>query len=181
MRIISGKHKGRKLNVPKTKLKPTKDITREALFNIIEVLDKTVLDLFSGSGSFGLECLSRGCKDVVFVEKNRRAVSTIKKNLSLIDEKASIFPMDVLSFLKKNSDLKSYEVIFLDPPYNEIVGIDTLIFLDKNAQLNDNVIIIYEHSNERTKEIKEEISFQNIRIVKNKRYGNSSLTFFEKR
>lgn len=180
MRIISGKHKGRKINVPKTKLKPTKDITREALFNMIDVYDKCILDLFAGSGSFGLECLSRGCKEATLIEKNRRAVHTIKENLSLLGEKALVYPMDVLGFLKKNCNLEKYELIFFDPPYNENVGLNTLIFLDKNAQLHDNVIIIYEHNNETTHKIKNEISFKNIDIIKSKKYGNSSLTIFEK-
>lgn len=176
MRIISGKYKGRKILVPKTKLRPTKDFTRVALFNIIHVKSKTVLDLYSGSGSFGIECLSRDCKEVIFIELNKIACETIKKNLTLINENSKVIRIDVTNFLKKHPDLSNYDIIFLDPPYNSDLGIDTIQFIDKTI-LNENVIIIYEHSTYLTNKI-HTINLNNLKIYKTKKYGVSSLTFY---
>ena len=95
MRIISGKFKGKKLFLPKDKnTRPLKDLVKESIFNLLEhsaqikkkIEDTSVLDLFSGSGSFGLECISRGAREVTFVEKDQEASNILKKNvLDLID------------------------------------------------------------------------------------------------
>lgn len=180
MRIISGLYKGRRLFIPKSKLRPSMDKTREALFNMIDVVGLNVLDLFAGSGSVGLESLSRECNSVVFVEKNRKAITTIKQNLDLINEEGKIFPFDVFSFLKKNKNLKEYDLIFIDPPYNMELGTKTLIFLDTNNILNDNVLVIYEHSIKEYNSITE-LELKNLSLFKNKRYGKSSISFFHKR
>ncbi len=180
MRIIAGKYKGRKILVPKTKLRPTMDFTREALFNIIDVQDCSILDLFSGSGSFGLECLSRNCKEVTFVEKDRNAIETIKKNLSLINENAIIIQDDVIRYLKKNNNINNYDYIFLDPPYNTDLGLNTLILLDINHQSNDNLIIIYEHSSNEASSVLG-YKFNYIQCRQTRKYGSSTLTFFDRR
>ena len=128
MRIISGSFKGKKISEPKDiKTRPLKDLTKESIFNIIKhsnklkinLLNSNVLDLFSGVGSFGIECLSRDAKKVVFVENYSGVLPILKKNLKnlqsienyLIIEK-DIYNSDI--FLKLED---KFNIIFLDPPY----------------------------------------------------------------
>ena len=109
MRIISGYLKGKKINLPKDKLtRPLKDMVKESIFNIIEhsseinykVADSVILDLFSGSGSFGLECISRGAKFVFFCENYQNSINILEKNINLLIEK--IYEMKIL---KKNGTM----------------------------------------------------------------------------
>ena len=96
MRIISGNYKGKKLFTPKDKLtRPLKDAVKESIFNILEhsnkidskIINSEILDLYSGTGSFGIECISRGAKKVTFVEKDENAISILKKNLDKLSIK----------------------------------------------------------------------------------------------
>ena len=127
MRIIGGKFKGKKILQPKDKeTRPLKDLAKESIFNIInhsnkfkiKIENSTVLDLFAGVGSFGLECLSRGAKHVTFVEKYNGVLPILKSNLNNLNmrEKYEIIEEDLISnyFLKK-IQLK-FNIIFLDPP-----------------------------------------------------------------
>ncbi|MFW5800295.1 MAG: RsmD family RNA methyltransferase, partial [Spirochaetota bacterium] len=127
--------------------------------------------------SFGLECISRGCNKVSFIEKDKRATDIIKRNLSLINEKADLINYDVIKYLKKNKDISLYDVIFLDPPYKEDLGINTILLLDISNQLHDNVLIIYEHNVNNIKNVNE-MNLYKLEITKSKKYGNSALTFF---
>ena len=130
MRIISGDFRGKKINQPKDiKTRPLKDLTKESIFNIISHSNKininlknsNVLDLFSGVGSFGIECLSRGAKYVTFVENYNGVLDILKKNLiNLKDvDNYKIIEKDINNnnfFSEINS---SYDIIFLDPPYKD--------------------------------------------------------------
>ena len=183
MRIISGLYKGKKILEPKDKqTRPLKDLTKESIFNIINhsnkfkinVSNAIVLDLFSGVGSFGLECLSRGVNEVIFVENYLGVLPILKKNLgnlktienySIIEE--DIFNENFLSNLKK-----SFDIIFLDPPY-KIKNISELLnkirifkLLNKNG-----IIILHRHKDE------EENLPINFKIVENKKYGISKIMF----
>ena len=183
MRIISGLYKGKKILEPKDKqTRPLKDLTKESIFNIINhsnkfkinVSNAIVLDLFSGVGSFGLECLSRGVNEVIFVENYLGVLPILKKNLtnlktidnySIIEE--DIFSENFLSNLKK-----SFDIIFLDPPY-KIKNISELLnkiqifkLLNKNG-----IIILHRHKDE------EENLPINFKIVENKKYGISKIMF----
>lgn len=121
MRIISGLRKGHPLQVPKSDLRPTTDLTREAIFNILESrIDFTnilVLDLFSGSGALGLEALSRGARQATLVEQSSEAVRTIRSNVETLGfkDQCVIVRDDVFRFLKRQSD--TFDLIFADPPY----------------------------------------------------------------
>ena len=143
MRIISGSFKGKKISEPKDiKTRPLKDLTKESIFNIIKhsnklkinLLNSNVLDLFSGVGSFGIECLSRDAKKVVFVENYSGVLPILKKNLKnlqsienyLIIEK-DIYNSDI--FLKLED---KFDIIFLDPPYRN-KNLDTVL-IDINEQ-----------------------------------------------
>ena len=153
MRIISGLFKGKKILEPKdTTTRHLKDLTKESIFNIIshsnkfrlELSNVRVLDLFSGTGSFGIECLSRGFKEVVFIENYLGVLPILKKNLSNLK---SIHNYKIIEkninkkkiFLNLN---KKFDIIFLDPPFRER-KLNSLIDQIKNQDLlNKNGIII---------------------------------------
>ena len=131
MRIIGGEFKGRKIIEPSDKkTRPLKDLTKESIFNIINHSQKfninlsnsNVLDLFSGVGSFGIECLSRGAKKVIFVENYKYALDILKKNLANLKmiNNYEIINKDAydINTLKKINE--KFELIFLDPPYKDI-------------------------------------------------------------
>ena len=183
MRIISGFFKGKKILEPKDyTTRPLKDLTKESIFNIIKHSNKfnillenaTVLDVFSGVGSFGLECLSRAAKKVVFVENYIGVLPILKSNLNNLNmrEKYEIIEEDLISnyFLKK-IQLK-FNIIFLDPPYKEkrLSNIIDNIFQEKILN-KDGVIIVHRHKREN-----DEFS-KNFRILDEKKYGISKIIF----
>ncbi len=159
IRIISGSHKGKKLLEPKDKkTRPLKDLTKESIFNIINHSNKfrikidnaNVLDLFSGVGSFGIECLSRGAKNVIFYENYFSVLSILKKNLTnfkslhnyKIIEK-NIYDEDI-SF--KTNIL--FDLIFLDPPFKDENLNKIFVKIKKQKILKeDGVIILHRHKN----------------------------------
>lgn len=119
MRVLSGKYKNRKLKSPNNqKVRPTSSVVKKSLFDIIRNFDnKKVLDLFAGTGSLGLESISRGAKNVVFVEKDRVAINILFNNLKNIcpEENCLVIKQDVESFIKNERQI--YDIIFADPPY----------------------------------------------------------------
>ncbi|MGC7154245.1 16S rRNA (guanine(966)-N(2))-methyltransferase RsmD [Metamycoplasma hominis] len=121
LRIIAGKYRSRILKQPsKTITRPTIDRAREAIFSSIQfnIENKKVLDLFSGSGAFCLEALSRGAKFAVCVDKNAEAIKIIKENQnSLKEPNLKIFNIDALNFL--NNNVEVFDYIYLDPPFVE--------------------------------------------------------------
>ena len=153
MRIIAGKLKGSSLHIPKNlNTRPLKDLTRESIFNLLSHSNKvslkleesSVLDLYSGTGSFGLECLSRNSKCVYFVENNKDALEILKKNIEKlkVKKKTKIFFNDVFDLINKsNILLPKFDLIFFDPPFkddniNELIDlIASSRFLDKNSIL----------------------------------------------
>jgi 16S rRNA (guanine(966)-N(2))-methyltransferase RsmD len=177
MRIVSGKYKGRIFIPGKNfKARPTTDIAKEGLFNILEnrydFSDKTVLDIFSGSGSIGYEFISRGCKEAVLVEKDfvhHRFILNVLEKLKI--ENAKIFKADVFVFLKTYKG--SFDFIFADPPFDlknfsEIP--DTVL---KTNVLNENGLFILEHP--------KEYNFSNHLFFKeNRKYGKVNFSFFGK-
>ena len=130
MRIISGLYKGKKILEPKDKnTRPLKDLAKESLFNIINHSNKlsvniensNILDLFAGVGSFGLEALSRGANQITFVENYPNVIEVLKKNiknLALIN-KCKIIEKDIFKDIFFEKLDQKYDIIFLDPPFNE--------------------------------------------------------------
>ncbi len=119
IRIISGKYKGRRLIEKKnTLVRPTQAKIRKSIFQILEPFnDKTVLDLYSGFGTLGIEAISRGAKFVKFVEKDKTVIKILKKNINLLNiEKMEIINSDVKKFLMWEK--KRYDLIIADPPYD---------------------------------------------------------------
>ena len=183
MRIISGNYRGKKILLPKNKLtRPLKDLTKESIFNIIEhskLLDinlqnSNILDLFSGVGSFGLECLSRGVQNVTFFESYKEVLTVLKKNINnlKLPSPSNIIEKDIFaeSTLKVLND--KFDIIFMDPPYKEKKIIDLLDKIIKLKLLKNNgIIIIHRHK-------KEEDRFPNkFNVVIEKNYGISKIIF----
>ena len=130
MRIISGSLKGKKIDFLRSATtRPLRDFVKESIFNIIKhsnaidiILENAnVLDLYSGVGSFGVECISRGAKKTTFVEKDNQALTILKKNIEnlKIEKKSKVFETRIISFLKQLNTDHKYEVIFFDPPFSE--------------------------------------------------------------
>ena len=183
MRIISGNFKGKKILLPKDKLtRPLKDLTKESIFNIlkhskllnIELESSNILDLFSGVGSFGLECLSRGAKNVTFLESYTEVLSVLKKNIDNLNQQnqTKVIEKDIFSknTLKLLND--KFDIIFMDPPYKEKKLFFLLDLIIKLRLLNTyGVIIIHRHK-------KEEEDFpKEFNLILKKNYGISKIIF----
>ena len=185
MRIISGKFKGKKLEQPLDKnTRPLKDMTKESIFNLlihsksvgINFDEINVLDIFSGSGSFGLECISRDAKHVTFVENYNKAVKILKKNIESLNlkNKCQIIEEDIYNLEKKIDFKKKFDLIFADPPYkenkiNELLSITIdFKFIKKNS-------LFVLHRNKKDKDI---IS-KNFKILDTRYYGISKIIFFK--
>ncbi|HSO87474.1 MAG TPA: 16S rRNA (guanine(966)-N(2))-methyltransferase RsmD [Draconibacterium sp.] len=177
MRIVGGIYKGRIFNPGKNfKARPTTDISKEGLFNILEnrydFSDKTVLDLFSGSGSIGYEFISRGCKEAVLVEKDfvhHRFILNVLEILKM--ENAKIIRADVFSFLRNYKG--KFDFIFADPPFDLKNFMDVPDLLLKTELLNNNGLFILEHP-------KEYDFSKHPNFKENRKYGKVNFTFFEK-
>jgi 16S rRNA (guanine966-N2)-methyltransferase len=125
MRVISGIAGGITLVTPKTDLRPTMDRVKGAIFNSLEpgLLGARVLDLFAGAGTLGIEALSRGAKEAVFVEKEARATDSIRKNLEKTHLAGGIVQvMDIFSYLDRLAPKGAFDFIFADPPYAKRPG-----------------------------------------------------------
>ena len=184
MRIIAGKLKGSKLNIPDDKsTRPLKDLARESIFNLIshssnisfKFEKSNILDLYSGTGSFGLECLSRQAKIVYFVENEKSAFNILKKNIEKLKIKkhTKLFFDDVINLIKKQQIFGTkFDLIFCDPPFIE-KKIDVLLksIFDKGL-LNKNGYIIM-HRNKITDDKLPDY----FKIIEERIYGTSKITF----
>jgi len=121
MRIISGYYKGRKISaLPHKDTRPTTDKVRENIFNILGPIEGDVLDLFAGTGALGIEALSRGAGGCIFIDGAKDAIGVLKKNTEGIEEPVEIYRNDYRRALKALSKReKSFDLIFLDPPYDK--------------------------------------------------------------
>ena len=146
MRVISGSARGRKLKEPSGfDIRPTSDMVKESVFNIIQfdIEGKRVLDLFAGTGQLGIEALSRGAANVIFIDTAPKAVKLIRENLKLcaLDDSASVYIRDALNYLE-GGDV--FDLIFLDPPYDSLFAGKALEKIIKFDKLDTNGIIICE-------------------------------------
>tara|TARA_B100000579_G_C22538245_1_gene714005 strand:- start:54 stop:617 length:564 start_codon:yes stop_codon:yes gene_type:complete len=186
MRIISGKYKGKKLNQPLDKFtRPLKDMTKESIFNLLEhskltkvkIENSIILDLFSGSGSFGLECLSRGASNVTFCENYPQALEILEKNIKYFNckDKINIIKDNIFDLIKVKNYFKTrFDLIFLDPPFKE-EKINELILDIKNLHILDKNGILVLHRNKKDKNI---IS-NNFNVILEKIYGISKIFFIK--
>ncbi|MCL2044766.1 MAG: 16S rRNA (guanine(966)-N(2))-methyltransferase RsmD [Oscillospiraceae bacterium] len=146
MRIIGGTARGRKLaDLKNVYFKPTSDMVKESVFNIVQfdIEGRRVLDLFAGSGQLGLETISRGAKSVVFVDTDPDAVRIIHKNIKICDfsDKATVHRRDALRYIE---NCESFDLIFLDPPFDSTLATTALEKIIEFDKLNTNGIIICE-------------------------------------
>ena len=184
MRIISGIYKGKKLFLLSDKsTRPLKDLVKESIFNLIQhskkidisIKESLILDLFSGSGSFGIECISRGSKRVVFFENYSEAIKVLNKNLNLLKSKESyeIYEKDFFNFFtsKNNLNLK-FDIIFIDPPFKETKINKIIEIILEKKMLNDKgFLIIHRHK-------KDNIIITNkLNIIEDRTYGISKILF----
>lgn len=177
MRIISGKLKGRRLSPPKKlPVRPTSDMCKEALFNILNnhfnISELQVLDLFAGTGSVSYEFGSRGATSITSVDGDMGCVNYIKKTAKEFDLDITAYKSDVFSFLEKHQT--SYDIIFADPPYDftleQFEEIVRIVF--ERGLLDEEGMLILEHSKFTKLEHLTNFSFE-------KSYGGSVFTFFE--
>jgi 16S rRNA (guanine(966)-N(2))-methyltransferase RsmD len=152
MRVISGQARGLKLKAPEgLETRPTTDRIKESFFNIIsqELYDADFLDLFSGSGSIGIEALSRGSASAVFVDAGNQSIEIIKDNLSRarLTDKAEVIKGNVLSVIDSlGAKGKQFDIIFMDPPYSMGLVEASLDAIRKANILKDNGFIVAEQS-----------------------------------
>ena len=183
IRIISGSFKGKKLSEPKdSKTRPLKDLTKESIFNIINhsnkfqinIVGSNVLDLFSGVGSFGIECLSRGAKKVIFYENYVGVIPILKKNLSNLKSMKN-YKIIEKNIYDENVSLKSdivFDIIFLDPPFKDNNLEKIFKQIHENQILSkDGVIIIHRHINNI------DSLPVNFSKIEEKNYGKSKIIF----
>lgn len=182
MRIITGFLKGKKINFINSPItRPLRDLVKENIFNVIlhsnlinvDLLNSKILDLYSGVGSFGIECISRGAKNITFVEKNKTTLEILKKNLKnlKIENYSKIYPIEVSSFIKK-SDKNKFEIIFLDPPFAESTYINELESIKSlNLCVKKHLIIV--HRERKTNDNLSKI----LKIISIKNYGRSKIIF----
>ena len=183
MRIISGTFRGKKILEPKDiKTRPLKDLTKESIFNIlnhsnkfkIDLENSDILDLFSGVGSFGIECLSRGVKSVIFIENYNGVLPVLKKNLQNLKaiENYEVIEKDINNGKIFETLDKKFDIVFMDPPYKDknlnllLENLENIKILNKNG-----IVVIHRHNNEQDRIPK------NFKVVEDKRYGLSKIIF----
>ena len=183
MRIISGSLKGKKILLPKNnEPRPLKDLAKESIFNVInhsnnfaiDIKKANVLDLFSGVGSFGLEALSRGAKNVAFVESYFVSLTILKKNINNLNlsQKCLIFEKDILNNLNFEILNKQFDIVFLDPPFIE-KNISNILLKVHNSNIlrKESIFIIHRNS-----KVKDSLPIK-FEILEEKKYGLSKIIF----
>jgi 16S rRNA (guanine(966)-N(2))-methyltransferase RsmD len=182
LRVIAGIAKGRRLKmVPGDTTRPIMDRVKEALFSILgrDVLDAVFLDLFAGTGSVGIEALSRGARQAVFIEMDRTAVRVIQENLAVtgFSEKAIIRRTDVFSFLKQPPPGR-YQFIYIAPPQYKELWLTTLETLDANpAWIQPDTTVIVQIDPKEQKQV----TLKHLEAYDERRYGKTLLWFFARR
>lgn len=182
MRVVAGKARGRRLKVPGGgRLRPTGDRVKEALFSILGsrfgLPAGAVLDLFAGTGSLGIEALSRGATQAVFVEKGRRAASFIRSNLARagLSASAEILNEGVESALAKLARQgRSFSLLLADPPYDRGTVSPLLKLLGRAKVLAPSSVVVVEHS---VRELPQD-RYGGLALVDRRRYGDTCLSFY---
>lgn len=178
MRVIAGKYKRTPIATLEGEdiTRPTRDMVKEALFSSIQIDEDTVfLDLFSGSGAIGIEALSRGAKDVVFNDINKKAYGIIKTNLDKVKENRKLFNLDYGQCIANLEGYK-FDYIYCDPPYKFIDYSDLFFMVNKYNLLNKKGIMILEVRKDT--DLNED--YLGIKLYKEKRYGINKLLYYRK-
>ena len=183
MRIISGELKGKKLSVPLDKsTRPLRDMVRESIFNILDHSNKVstkiynakVLDLFSGTGSFGIECLSRGAAEVIFFENYHNSLKILKQNIFnlKLENRSIVFDYSAYNLKEVNLEDRIFNIIFLDPPFKDR-KIKSLIDQIKKLKVADENSLLVIHRNKKS----EDNISQYLNVIDEKNYGLSKIFF----
>ena len=183
MRIISGELKGKKISVPLDKsTRPLKDMVRESIFNILDHSNKVstkiynakVLDLFSGTGSFGIECLSRGAAEVIFFENYHNSLKILKQNIFnlKLENKSEVYNYSAYNLKEVNLEDRIFNIIFLDPPFKDR-KIKSLIDQIKKLKVADKNSLLVIHRNKKS----EDNISQYLNVIDEKNYGLSKIFF----
>ena len=175
MRVIAGKYRGKKLKTFEgQEIRPTSDRAKESIFNIInsKLNLASFLDLFCGTGSMGIEALSRGAEKVVFTDVSANSVKLTNENLKGVKQEIKALKIDAKDYL--SSCKESFDIIFIDPPY-AYDGVEILInLIVKNSLLNKDGIIIYEHKNDRQSQ-----NFDGVELYSVRKYGIAIFDFYK--
>jgi 16S rRNA (guanine966-N2)-methyltransferase len=183
MRIIGGSLKGKKLFFLKNKVtRPLRDLVKESVFNTIlhsnlitlEIINSNILDVYSGTGSFGLECLSREASNVLFIENNKEALSILEENINnlSVGNKTKVHNGDIEVFLRKKNERNKFDIVFFDPPFDNYYYKDQLVLLKKNNFCNKKNLIVIHRENKKDDDLSEIL---NVLLVK--KYGRSRIIF----
>jgi len=183
MRIISGELKGKKLSVPLDKsTRPLRDMVRESIFNILdhsnklstEIYNSKVLDLFSGTGSFGIECLSRGAAEVIFFENYHNSLKILKQNIFnlKLENRSIVFDYSAYNLKEVNLEDRIFNIIFLDPPFKDR-KIKSLTDQIKKLKVADENSLLVIHRNKKS----EDNISQYLNVIDEKNYGLSKIFF----
>lgn len=183
MRIIAGTARSLPLKtVEGMTTRPTTDRIKETLFNMLqnEVAGSYFLDLFAGSGQIGLEALSRGAAYAVFVDNNKKAIACIEDNIRFtkFEKDSKVYASEVISALRAMEGKYQFDIIFMDPPYNQAIEMDVLRYLADSSLLKEDTQIIVEASLETEFDYLEEFGLELFRL---KTYKTNAHAFIKKK
>ena len=185
MRVIGGTARGRRLAAPKgERVRPTADRVKEALFSILTSLlgnlqGLRVLDIFAGTGNLGIEALSRGCGEAVFIDSHRESAAVIRQNLTQLglSDRSRVIVKDAVSALQGlDGNSAPFHIIFLDPPYRQGLPEKILALLSTSSLVGGETIIVAESDS--GEELPD--GFSPLRRFDRRVYGDTALTFFQK-
>ena len=179
MRIVAGEFKGRKLTVPRDdSVRPTAEKVREAVFSMLqnEIPDAVVLDLFAGTGSLGLEALSRGARRAYFADRDRQSIQLVKSNVKTCgaEERSVIICADYVSAIDRIHD--RVHIVFLDPPYKAGLMEDCLTRLALSETVPEGGLIVAEHGREQI--LPDDLSC--LHRIRDRKYGKVRVSIYEK-
>ncbi len=172
MRVAGGINRGQRLRYPRAGLRPTRNIVKQAIINILRpcLPGARVLDLFCGAGALGIEALSAGAVSAVFVEQDRRTVAMLKKNLLPYRNCSRVIPGDVGKVLTRFSN-EQFDIILADPPYEQGLETETLALVARHGLLKSDGVIVLEHSRRDRPQVPEGLV-----LVKAHRYGDTTVS-----
>jgi 16S rRNA (guanine(966)-N(2))-methyltransferase RsmD len=174
LRVSGGEARGRRLKTPKN-IRPTQGMVKQAIFNMVgaRIEGAQVLDLFAGSGALGIEALSRGAAGVTFVDQQPRGLAILRQNLDALGfkERARLVRGDVVRWLEASPDaIRSAGLVFLDPPYDDVVLDRALKVLDRTLESG---MVLAEHSRRQALP-----DLERLRVDRERRYGDTIVTVY---
>ena len=179
MRVIAGELRGRRIDAPRSGVRPTYDRVRESLFGIVGARTEgaNVLDLFAGSGSLGIECLSRGAVAATFVERDPRTLAVLRANVDRLGlaDAAELLRVDAMRFLAGPASGRSFDIVFVDPPYESGLAEKALALLSAGRAVAPGALVVVE--TRAGGELPESSGV--LTRARRKRYGSIEIGFYE--